>query len=176
MLDAVARTAGRAESVQILRSDGRELARVSTARPDAPSLCVRRPDLLAALAEALGPGVVRLGAEVTAVRQRPGSVVLEMADGAEEPAELVVGADGLRSRVREALIGSVRPTYRGYAVWRAVGPAPNWPAADACEVWGRGTRFGLFRLGGGEAYWYVCAGRRPGERSADERAAALARV
>ena len=161
VLDAVAGSAGRAESVQILRSDGRELARFLTARPDAPSLCVRRPDLLAALADALGPGVVRLGAEVTAVHQRPGSVVLEMADGAEEPAELVVGADGLRSRVREALIGSVRPTYRGYAVWRAVGPAAGWPAADACEVWGRGARFGMFPVGGGEAYWYVCASGRP---------------
>ena len=81
-----------------------------------------------------------------------------------------VGADGLRSAVRDTAVGRVEPTYRGYTVWRAVGPASDWPAADACEVWGRGTRFGLFRLGGGEVYWYVCASRPAGEWAPDERA------
>ena len=176
VLDTIRERAGRAESVQILRPDGRELCRFSTARPDAPSLCVRRPHLLAALADALGPEAVELGAELTGIAPGADAATLTFADGTRQRADLLVGADGLRSAVRDTAVGRVEPTYRGYTVWRAVGLASDWPAADACEVWGRGTRFGLFRLGGGEVYWYVCASRPAGERAPDERAAALAEV
>ncbi len=174
VLDAVRSRAGAAESVEILRSDGRRLAFLDTSRPDAPSLCVRRPDLLAALADAVGPDAIRLGRELTHVEPRRQSVALSFANGSEVEAELVVAADGLRSRVRDAVFGSVAVGYRGYTVWRGIGPAPaGWPAADACEVWGDAERFGLFGLGEDQAYWYVCADRPAGQRCDDERGQAL---
>ena len=177
VLEAVAERAGRAESVQILRPDGRPLAHFSTARPDAPSLCVRRGDLLATLAAALGPGSIRLGAALAGLQTAGDGLAVSFADGSRARADVVVGADGLRSTVRDLAVGPVRPVYRGYTVWRGVASRhAHWPAADACEAWGRGRRFGLFRLGGGEAYWYVCAARPAGERRADERAAALAQI
>ncbi len=173
VLGDVAARAGRAASVEILRPDGRRLVRFSTARPDAPSLCVRRPDLLAALADALGPDAVRLGHAFDRAETSADGVAVSFADGTHVRADVLVGADGLRSRVRDTLLGPVAPTYRGYTVWRGVGPAPTgWPATDACEVWGRGRRFGLFRLADGHAYWYVCASRPTGERADDERAEA----
>ncbi|WP_420457052.1 FAD-dependent monooxygenase [Rubrivirga sp.] len=177
VLGAVEARAGRAASVEILRPDGRRLVRFSTARPDAPSLCVRRPDLLAALADALGSDAVRLDHAFAHAEVRPDGVEVSFENGASARADVLVGADGLRSRVRDTLLGRVEPRYRGYTVWRGIGPAPSgWPASDACEVWGRGRRFGLFRLGDGDVYWYVCASRPAGERAADERAEARAVV
>ena len=177
VLDEVAARSGRAESVQILRPDGRLLAQISTARPDAPSLCVRRPDLLAALADPLPPEALCLGASLVGAETAADGVTLRFADGTEVRADLVVAADGLRSTLRGALVGAVEPRHRGYTVWRGVAPhPPGWPSADACEVWDDGRRFGLFGLGHGQAYWYVCASRPAGERAPDERAAALAQV
>ena len=174
VLDAVRSGAGPADSVEILRSDGRRLARLDTSRPDAPSLCVRRPDLLAALADGVGQDAIRLGRELSHVDTLRQSVALTFADGSGVEADVVVAADGLRSRVRDVVFGPVALAYRGYTVWRGIGPTPaGWPAADACEVWGDGERFGLFRLGGGQSYWYVCAGRPAGQVSDDEQAEAL---
>ena len=174
VLDAVRRRAGAADSVEILRSDGRRLAVLDTSRPDAPSLCVRRPDLLAALAEGVGESAIQLGRELRDVEPRRQSVALSFADGSETEADVVVAADGLRSRVRDAVFGPVAVGYRGYTVWRGIGPAPtDWPSADACEAWGDAERFGLFRLAGGQAYWYVCASRPAGQRCDDEHGQAL---
>ncbi len=173
ILDAVAARAGQATTVEVLSASGARLARMHTARDDAPSLCVRRPDLLAVLADAVGGECLRLGAEVERVEARGDSAVLRCADGSRVEADVVVAADGLRSRIRGAVFPPVAVRYRGYTVWRGVGPATaGWPRADACEVWGRGQRFGLFRLPDGQAYWYVCASRPAGQRAADERAEA----
>ena len=42
------------------------------------------------------------------------------ADGREERADLLVGADGLRSVVAGQLLGGLRLRYAGYSVWRGV--------------------------------------------------------
>ena len=174
VLPAVSARSGRAESVHILSRSGRVLARMRTERPYAPSLCVRRPDLLAALAEAVGEDSIRLGRELTRVEQGRQSVALEFADGSSAEADLMIAADGLRSRTRDLVLGETPLGYRGYTVWRGTSPArPEWPSADACEVWGAAERFGLFRLAGGQAYWYVCADRPAGQRCDDEPAEAL---
>ena len=177
VLNVVAATAGRADSVEILTATGTRLVRMDTSRAYAPSLCVRRPDLLAALADAVGNESIRLGHEVVGVDQHGGAVELAFANGTTAESDLVVAADGLRSLVRREAVLEASLGYRGYTVWRGIGPAQEgWPSADACEVWGRRQRFGLFRLSDGQAYWYVCASRPPGQRSGDERTEAASVV
>ncbi|MEM0963646.1 MAG: FAD-dependent oxidoreductase, partial [Bacteroidota bacterium] len=61
VLDAVAERSGRAEVIHILDASGHALVRFSTARPDVPSLCVRRSHLVAALADALDTDAIRYG-------------------------------------------------------------------------------------------------------------------
>lgn len=171
VLGRVAERAGPAASVAILRTDGRRLAQFSTARDDAPSLCVRRPDLLAALADAAGADAIRLGHTFASAEAGAGGVEVRFECDSVQRADLLIGADGVRSAVRSAQMPEIAPLRRGYTVWRGIGRAPSgWPAADACEVWGRGERFGLFRLDGGDAYWYVCASRPAGQPSVTDLA------
>lgn len=107
--------------------------------PQHPS-CVgmMRPILHAILADALAEaGVkVRFGLTVVALRQSPGHVDVIFSDGSENRYDLVVGADGANSRVRELLFGRrYRPQYTGQAVWRAMVPRPK-------EVNGRHAYYG----------------------------------
>ena len=84
-----------------------------------PSVAVHRADLQALLIREAGEGTLHLGAEVEGFRQDEGGVTAYLAGG-EERADLLVGADGLRSRVRASLLGPAKPRYAGYTAWRAV--------------------------------------------------------
>ncbi|SDS24833.1 FAD-dependent oxidoreductase [Agrococcus carbonis] len=122
-LDAVGiGEAVRREAIPIRRgialSGARELARMRFAPQPILALPQHRTEaLLRRRLAALAPDALREGAEVTGLAERPGSVVLELADGVVEAA-WAVGADGVRSRVR-ALLGigwQPRPGTAGYAM------------------------------------------------------------
>jgi 2-polyprenyl-6-methoxyphenol hydroxylase-like FAD-dependent oxidoreductase len=95
--------------------------------PDYPGLLgMMRPTLHTILVGAVeNEGVpVRLGTTVSSVDQNGGRVGVTLSDGARREYDLVVGADGFRSRVRELLVGAVEPVFREQAVYRAVVPRP----------------------------------------------------
>lgn len=94
---------------------GRRIAEVpfgatALVRYGAPSLVFHRADLLSALIEAgAGAGVrLHLGAEISR-------------DAVPE-VDLLVAADGVRSRFREGIAGPVRPRFMGQVAWRAMVP------------------------------------------------------
>jgi 2-polyprenyl-6-methoxyphenol hydroxylase-like FAD-dependent oxidoreductase len=123
------------------------------------TVALHRADLQAALAHAACS--LRLGVEVTAVEQSDGLVVAQGANGIEEQAELLVGADGLNSVVRR-LIADVQPRYAGYTAWRGVSPVAIEPGR-LTESWGLGTRFGLVDIGHGRTYWFATKNAAEGE-------------
>jgi 2-polyprenyl-6-methoxyphenol hydroxylase-like FAD-dependent oxidoreductase len=71
-------------------------------------LSLMRPDLELALFERLPDGVaVRFGTAVTAVTRDDDTATVHLADGTAHTAAVVIGADGVRSRVRDAVTGPV---------------------------------------------------------------------
>ncbi|MGP3534125.1 FAD-dependent oxidoreductase [Microbacterium sp. RD1] len=100
--------------------------------PGSPVMAgISRPDLhriLAAEANRLGVAVT-YGSSVARIVQDPDEVRLELEDGSHRRADLVVGADGIRSRVREELGFADPLEYTGQAVWRAQIPRPSWATA-----------------------------------------------
>jgi salicylate hydroxylase len=116
-------------------SDGALLGRVplgaaATERYGAPYLTLRRADLIRVLHAALPAGRVRFAARCTAVTP-DGTLRLE--DGTTYVAELVVGADGLRSTARRALLVD-DPVSCGYAAHRAMLPLSDTALSDAAPV------------------------------------------
>jgi 2-polyprenyl-6-methoxyphenol hydroxylase-like FAD-dependent oxidoreductase len=80
----------------------------------------------------------------------------------------LVGADGLRSVVRAHLVGDGEPVYAGYTSWRGIAPAGAVDVGGrSTETWGRGQRFGVVPLGGGEVYWFATANAPAGGRDGD---------
>ncbi|WP_067717715.1 FAD-dependent monooxygenase [Nocardia yamanashiensis] len=95
----------------------------------------------------------------------PGSAALKLVHtGGVSEADLIVGADGIRSVIRAALWPDApAPRYAGYTVWRAI-TAPLDFAFSSGETWGRGERFGIAALSDGGAYVFGCANAPAGER------------
>ncbi len=102
-------------------------------------LTVHRGDFHALLMEALPSEAVSFGKQLSKVVDRGDVVHMEFADGSIEEADLVVGADGVNSRIREELLGAEPPKYAGYLAHRAVFPTPPVKAGmlpfDACVKW-----------------------------------------
>jgi salicylate hydroxylase len=92
----------------------------AAARYGAPYYTFHRADLLDALASGLDRGTIHLGHRLTGLEQRGDSTVLGFANGAEVEADIVIGADGVRSVIRQSLYGDDNPTYTGQMVWRAL--------------------------------------------------------
>lgn len=76
--------------------------------------------LYRALRDALPPKNYRLGRNLRRVEQTASGVTAHFADGSRAHGDLLVGADGIRSRVREQYLPQAEPIYAGYVAWRAV--------------------------------------------------------
>lgn len=99
---------------------------VATQRWGARHLQVYRPDLIEALRarlEILAPGALTTGAQVAGYDQSADQVTAQLTDGTELSADLLVAADGVRSRLRNQMFGGDAPVYTGNTAWRAVVPA-----------------------------------------------------
>jgi 2-polyprenyl-6-methoxyphenol hydroxylase-like FAD-dependent oxidoreductase len=163
------RERGEPIAVQELRSwHGATLQRVDVAalvseRGLPQPFIVRRSDLQAALAGALGDGVLERGSSCVAVQQDDDGVTLRMADGRDERARVVVGADGIASDVRTALLGRIEPRYAGYRYVHATSEHrdPSVPPGAFHFLLGRGDRFGI-HAGDHWTLWFaVLRGPRP---------------
>jgi 2-polyprenyl-6-methoxyphenol hydroxylase-like FAD-dependent oxidoreductase len=146
-----------------------------SARFGAPLMLLHRAALHEVLMGALPPGSLRLGEECVGVDQRGDTANVRLASGGSEEAELVVGADGIRSTVRAALFGDEPARFSGIVAWRGlVQLDPDAVSRLAVgEYWGSGALFGIARLGGVQVYWYA-ADRAP-ETSDEDDAAELAK-
>lgn len=84
--------------------------------------------LYRALRAALPARDYRLGKKLRRVEQDSGGVNALFEDGTSERGDLLVGADGIRSTVREQFLPQAQPVYAGYVAWRAVLEEPAVPA------------------------------------------------
>ena len=90
----------------------------------APYLQAPRADLHDLLREglaALQPDALVLDKELTAVSDdSAGAYVLDFADGSQAGADLLVGADGLKSTVRREVFAEPEPEFSGFVAWRGL--------------------------------------------------------
>ncbi|MFT4570240.1 MAG: 2-polyprenyl-6-methoxyphenol hydroxylase-like FAD-dependent oxidoreductase, partial [Candidatus Binatia bacterium] len=102
------------------------------------TVAIRRADLHAVLLEALAPGTVQLGRRCASVEQGESFATVRFEDGEEVRAGLVVGADGINSKVRAAVDARVALRYAGQTTWRGIAKlsAPQIPVDLSREIWG----------------------------------------
>ena len=125
---------------------GRVLSGLPVERMGYEVLAFHRAELHAALVAVL-PSAVRLELGVEAKDDGSG--------------DLVVGADGLRSAVREAAVGPVRMRYSGETCWRAIVPGVR---VERCtENWADQARMGIVPITGDRVYVFLTRVRPQGE-------------
>ena len=149
------------DGLDIFSPEGTLLTQVPTPRiagNDVPgSGAVMRPVLAEILADATrASGTdVRLGCTLTALEQDEEGATVEFTDGSRRRYDLVIGADGLYSPLRQRLIPDApSPRYTGQGVWRAVLPRPA--SITRTLLWvGDHLKVGLNPVSSGEMYLFV---------------------
>lgn len=149
------------DGTDIHAPDGRLLAQLPTPRiagDDVPGNgAVMRPVLAKILADktrAVGTRV-RLGCTITTLAQDADGVDVAFSDGTRGRYDLVIGADGLYSKMRERLLPDApAPRYSGQGVWRAV--LPRLPEVERTLLWVSDTvKVGLNPVSREEMYLFV---------------------
>ncbi|VVE65317.1 6-hydroxynicotinate 3-monooxygenase [Pandoraea anapnoica] len=100
-------------------------------------LTVHRGDFHELMTRAVTPGTIRFGKCLSTVEDTGSEVRMTFADGSVETADILMGADGVNSKIREHLLGAEPPRYTGYVAHRAVFPASllNNKPYDMCVKW-----------------------------------------
>ncbi|MFG6202177.1 FAD-dependent monooxygenase [Nonomuraea sp. JJY05] len=140
----------------IRRQDGRWLVHTTTeaanARYGDSAVVMLRATLMDVLVDALGADRLRLGTTVTAVDAQDGVV---RTDDGDLEADLIVAADGIHSKTRQALFPEhPGPAYSGVTAWRGLIPRGDLTISGS-ESWGRGLVFGLSPVAGDMVYVYA---------------------
>jgi len=131
--------------------------RAVAARFGSPPLIVHRAQFQAALTDALGRDHLVLGARLASITVGGDGAAARFADGRVVRGDLLVGADGIRSTVRQQLVPAIAPRYAGYTAWRAIVPFDHARVPRWGESWGRGARFGVAPVGRDRVYLFATA-------------------
>ncbi|MFJ4918937.1 FAD-dependent monooxygenase [Streptomyces sp. NPDC088725] len=120
-------------------------------------LLVPRPRLNGLLADTVGRDRIVLDARVTGYTEHESEVAVHLASGEELRADLLIGADGVYSRVRAQLVpGSDAAVHAGHHAWRAVVPAGDErPEGTVLTIGRERTRGGYARVSEGQTMWMV---------------------
>jgi 2-polyprenyl-6-methoxyphenol hydroxylase-like FAD-dependent oxidoreductase len=165
VLEAFLAQGAASDGVEIYIPTGVKVADLPTPRiagPDVPGNAgIMRPVLARILAEATqaAGARVRLGCTFTHIEQDPDGVDVTFSDGSRGRYDLVIGADGLYSKVRETVFPDApKPEYSGQGVWRAV--LPRFDEVATTMMWlGPKVKTGLNPVSRDEMYLFVTEDR-----------------
>ncbi|WP_329058099.1 FAD-dependent oxidoreductase [Amycolatopsis sp. NBC_01480] len=143
-----------------------------------PGRVVHRRRLGALLVSAVGEENIRTGREVVDYTEDEAGIVVHYAGGDQERADLLVGADGLNSRVRRRLIPGSESHYdeEGHHVWRAVLPFDGDLGDGYPTIGHHRTRGTVMRLADGSCFWVLAQFGVTGEFAGSPKQEAVARV
>jgi len=115
---------------------------------------IGRARLQRALVEGADVVPRRLGTTITALEDTGSKVSVRFTDGTAGEYDLVVGADGIRSLVRDLAFGRLEPTFAGLISWRSISPVAL-PGTPSVQFWlGDRCFFGLCSIGEQQTYGF----------------------
>jgi len=116
-------------------------------------------NLLVAKVKSLKPDVIRLNSRVVDFEETEDRVQLKLSDGSRESADILVGADGVKSAIRAQIAGASSASYTGDAAWRLIVPTADLPPnlmGQVMSVWmGPGRHAVCYYLRGGSLLNFV---------------------
>ena len=107
-----------------------DLGAVSRERYGAPYFMIHRADLhriLLDAVKAVAPDIIRLGTRATGFEQDEHSVTVLCDNGERIQGDALIAADGVHSRIRNALFGEMPARFTGLLAWRGLVPMEKLP-------------------------------------------------
>ena len=128
----------------------------------APYLHIHRADYIAVLVEALqtrAPGALHLNTSVAGYEQNDDCVSVKLTNSEHIQGDVLVGADGIHSKIRDQMLGPEQPRFTGNVAWRTVVPVKKLgkdaPPPTACAWMGKRRHAVTYLLRGGELANFV---------------------
>jgi len=155
IFDAIARVSSPSDYFEILTATGDPIMKeawpgIDDFAVETKTHLIHRGDFIDALQSVLPEGMVRVGHKLDTVEDRGDRSVLTFANGSTVEADLVVGADGIKSVVRQQLFKDQQPVFSGEHAYRAVISADDaygMVVDDNFRMYiGRGTKVYLLPL------------------------------
>jgi 2-polyprenyl-6-methoxyphenol hydroxylase-like FAD-dependent oxidoreductase len=144
---------------QFNSQSGKELVNIPVDTFELPVVGIHRAELHQLLWRNVPSEKFVLGQTLLGFEQETEKVCAQFTSGLTVEGDALIGADGLRSRVRAVLLGDRPPIYRNFKTWRGLTdyvPSRYRPGYIQ-EFLGRGKGFGFMMLGKGRMYWYAAA-------------------
>jgi salicylate hydroxylase len=125
MFDRIAAVTSASDAFEILTATGERIMKETWPGTDdfavpTKTHLIHRGDFIDTLVAALPEGVLQVGRKVVRVDDHGDGASLVFTDGSTASADLVIGADGIRSVVREQLFGGGQPVFAGEHAYRVV--------------------------------------------------------
>ncbi|TCK02947.1 FAD-dependent oxidoreductase [Marinobacterium mangrovicola] len=153
IFDAIDAVTSPSDYFEILTADSQRIAMEEWPEKDAFSAdthFVHRGDFIDALLNVLPAGMVKLGHRLSKIIDNGSSATAVFDNGVTVNADLIVGADGIRSQVRNQLFSDKPPVFAGEHAYRVVIPmADTYGLVDDGNLrmyMGRGTKIYLLPL------------------------------
>jgi 2-polyprenyl-6-methoxyphenol hydroxylase-like FAD-dependent oxidoreductase len=166
--DELLRVGGRVTMFSFREPGGALVRQLEMAATDqslgAPAVVLARRDFHGLLLDAAGSDLrVEVGAEAVRFESCDDGVLLQLADGRQLWADVLIGADGINSTVRAQLHGARTPRSGGFVCWLALTPFrhPAFAEGESVHFWGRGMRFGVHDIGHDNTYWWGTMSTHP---------------
>ncbi|MBV9320739.1 MAG: FAD-dependent monooxygenase [Mycobacterium sp.] len=145
-------------TVRVVTSTGRPLATLDLTtivnRLSAPVRMVPRRVLLERLLEGFPTDRIRCNCRAVEVVSTHGGVRVEFEDGSSADGDLVIGADGLHSMVRE-IVGAQHAKPTGWCSWQGLVTLPGVAEKEVAHVIiGAQGNLGLWPAGASELQWW----------------------
>jgi salicylate hydroxylase len=150
--DAIAKVSSPSDYFEILTATDQPIMKDSwpVSGDETQTYLIHRGDFIEALLSVLPEGMVRLGHKLESIEDRGTTSVLTFANGVTAEADLVIGADGIKSVVRQQLFSDKGPVFSGEHAYRAVislDDAEGMINDDNLRMYiGRGTKVYLLPL------------------------------
>lgn len=167
VLEDVARAGCYLRQGKYLNAAGKVLAALdfTSVGMEVPTIAIHRADLQRVLSEKVGVNRIHLGAACKSIGHvGKNRVCAELSDGSQAEADILIGADGLHSVVRNHLLGDGPPRFANCFAWRGV-TVLDHPAilpGSGLMIFGRGLQFGATSIGQGRIYWFGAVADRHG--------------
>lgn len=153
IFDAIAEVSSPSDYFEILSASAEPMMRETWPEADTygeTTRLIHRGDFIDALLGALPEGTVRLGHRLESVTDEGDRATLSFANGTTVTADLVIGADGIKSVVRQRLFSTKEPVFSGEHAYRtviSVDDAHGMVVDDNFRMYiGRGTKIYLLPL------------------------------
>lgn len=122
------------------------------------TLGISRGDLQSTLNKYIHPEKLFTNKRLETCKEDSGIIKAEFTDGSKISGDFLIGCDGIKSAIRNNIIGDIPLRYSGQTCWRAlINFSLPKGQRGMKEIWGntRGLRFGYLPVNENQAYWYA---------------------